>query len=158
MIKGQVVTVDLIFALILALAVIVVINAQWGIMLTSAENSELRISAERSAYSAMLSLVNNGGYPADWNSTNAVVVGLGQDRKGVIDGWKFIQLMEIDNDTLGEKIGVPEYKIHINLTSAHGAAINSTGIVPDEPSVSARVMSFVSFNGELSRIYVTVWK
>ncbi len=158
MFKGQLITTDLIFALILTLATIVVINAQWGIMLDNFENYELRISAEKAAYSSMLSLISGKGYPADWNSTNVVVVGVGRDRKNIIDGWKFVQLMNIENNTLGEKIGIPEYNVHINLTTGAGATINSTGLVPTEPIVSARVMSFVSFNGELSKIYFTVWK
>lgn len=157
MYRGQVVTTDLIFALTVAIAIIFIINSQWGIMLKNFEDGETKIAAEKAAYISTFYLINGKGYPVNWNSSNVSLLGLAKDLN-IIDGRKFTELMKIDNASLGNFLGAPEYKFFINLTKKNDVTINSTGYPPINPSISTSVMSFVVFNTEISKLYVTVWK
>lgn len=148
---------DLIFALTLAIAVIFVINSQWGIMLQNADGYQTRISAEKAAHTAAFYLISGPGYPSNWTASSYQLVGVAKDLD-VIDQTKFSTLMRLDNATLGNALGVPEYKILVNLTRGDDRTINSTGLAPLNPSISARILSFVSYNSVPSKLYVTVWK
>jgi hypothetical protein len=145
------------FALTIIFSVILVINSQWGIMLNNINNYETKISMEKAAHTATLYLINGQGYPANWNSSNVQLIGLVNDLN-VISPIKLNSLMKIDNTTLGESLGIPEFKVFINLTTTGGTTIRSTGLLPVNYSGSAIVKSFVSYNNSLSNLYVTVWK
>jgi len=155
--KGQIVTTDLILALVIAVMIMVAINSQWGIMLKSIGNSESKIAAEKAAYITTFYLIDGSGYPKKWNSSNVTIIGLAKDLN-VIDQRKFIELMKIDNYTLPNMLGIPDFKVFINLTKTNDRTINSTGLRPILPNTSAVIMSYVVFNNTLSRLYVTVWK
>jgi len=155
--RGQIVTLDLLIALSIAMAVVLVINTQWGVLIKSADDYHARISAEKAAYLSSFFLTNGPGYPSAWNSTNVRIIGVAKDLD-VIDQTKFNTLMKIDNSSLGEMLGVPEYKIFINLTDSTGTTINYTGLRPVNQNLSSSVLSFVSFNSNLCKLYVTVWK
>jgi len=155
--RGQVITTDLIIALTVAIALIFLINSQWGMMLKNFEDSESRITAEKAAYLGSLYLVDSKGYPVPWNSTNISVLGVAKDLN-IIDENKFAELMKVDNASLGDLLGAPGYKFFINLTKLNDATINSTGYAPSNPSIIVTVPSYVVFNKEVSKLYVTVWK
>ena len=144
-------------ALAVAMLVVFVINSQWGFILKSADDYNTRISAEKAAYISTFFLTNGPGYPSSWNATNVQIVGVAKNLD-VIDSGKFIELMKIKNETLGELLGAPQYNIFINLTSLGGVTINSTGLRPVNYNISAGVLSFVSFNNTISKLYVAVWK
>ena len=147
----------MILALVIAVMIMVAINSQWGIMLKSIGNSESKIAAEKAAYITTFYLIDGSGYPKKWNSSNVTIIGLAKDLN-VIDQRKFIELMKIDNNSLPVMLGIPEYKVFINLTKTDDRTINSTGLWPVLPNISTVIMSYVSFNNTLSRLYVTVWK
>ena len=157
MYKGQIVTTDLILALTIAVMIMVAINSQWGIMLKNAGDSESRIATEKAAYLTTFYLIDGPGYPSNWNVSNVTIIGLANNLN-VIDQRKFIELMKIDINSLPVMLGIPEYKVFINLTKTDDRTINSTGLRPVLPNASAVIMSYVSFNNTLSRLYVTVWK
>jgi len=137
--------------------IMVAINSQWGIMLKSFGDSESKMAIEKAAYLTTFYLIDGPGHPANWNVSNVTIIGLAKDLN-VIDQRKFIELMKIDNYTLPDMLGIPEYKVFINLTKTDDITINSTGLWPVRPNTSAVIMSYVSFNNTLSRLYVTVWK
>jgi hypothetical protein len=137
--------------------IMVAINSQWGIMLKTAGDSESKMAVEKAAYLTTFYLINGPGHPANWNSSNVTIIGLANNLN-VIDQRKFIELMKIDNNSLPAMLGIPEFKIFINLTEADDGTINSTGLWPVIPNTSAVIMSYVSFNNTLSKLYVTVWK
>ena len=155
--KGQIVTVDLVFALTLMIAVVFIINMQWGVMLDSINGYETANGAEKASHVASLYLINGPGYPANWSYADVQLVGLAKNLN-VLDPNKFEQLKNISNSTLGEKLGVPDFKIFINLTNSNGGTMGSTGLVPDNYSTLSRLLSYVSYNGAPSKLYVTVWK
>ena len=155
--KGQIVTIDLVFALTLMIAIVFIINTQWGVMLNNIDGYETAIGAEKASHIASLYLINGPGYPADWNYTTVQLVGLAKNLN-VMDSGKFTELMKISNSTLGEKLGVPDFKIFINLTNSSGTTINYTGLAPENYSTLSRLLSYVSYNGVPAKIYVTVWK
>ena len=155
--KGQIVTIDLVFALTLMIAIVFIINTQWGVMLDNIGNYETAIGAEKASHTASLYLINGQGHPTNWNYTNVQLVGLAKNLN-VMDSGKFTELMKISNSTLGEKLGVPDFKIFINLTNAGGTTINYTGLSPENYSTLSRLLSYVSYNGAISKLYVTVWK
>ena len=157
MYKGQIVTTDLILALMIAVMIMVAINSQWGVMLKTVGDSEAKMAAEKAAYVSTFFLIDGPGYPANWNVSNVTIIGLAKDLN-VIDQRKFIELMKIDNYTLPGMLGIPEFKVFINLTKTDDRTINSTGLRPVLPNTSAVILSYVSFNNTLSRLYVTVWK
>jgi len=126
-------------------------------MLKNADDAETRISLEKAAYVATFYLINGPGYPISWNSTNVHVIGLASDLNA-INGKKFIELMKIDNASLSTFLGAPEFKFSVNLTKIDDTPINSTGYFTQNPNISARILSYVSFNNTLSKLYVTVWK
>jgi len=155
--RGQIVTTDLILALVIAVMIMVAINSQWGAMLKNNDASEAKIAAEKAAYLSSFFLIDGPGYPQNWNVSNVTIIGLAKDLN-VIDQRKFIELMKIDNYTLPGMLGIPEFKVFINLTKTDDRTINSTGLRPVLPNTSAVILSYVSFNNTLSRLYVTVWK
>ncbi len=157
MYKGQVVTTDLIFAVVIAMTIMVVINSEWGTMLKSVGDSDSRMAVEKAAYLTTSYLIDGPGQPQNWNSSNVTIIGL-TSNLDVIDQRKFIELMKIDNHTLPVMLGIPEYNVFINLTKTDDTTINSTGLYPILPDTSTVIMSYVSFNNILSRLYVTVWK
>ena len=150
-------TIDLVFALTLMIAIVFIINTQWGVMLDNINGYETAMGAEKASHIASLYLINGPGYPTNWNYTNVQLVGLAKDLN-VIDGGKVAGLMNISNSTLGEKLGVPDFKIFINLTSSSGTTINYTGLSPENYSTLSRLLSYVSYNGAPAKLYVTVWK
>jgi len=137
--------------------IMVAINSQWGIMLKSFGDSESKMSVEKAAYLTTFYLIDGPGYPANWNVSNVTIIGLAKDLN-VIDQRKFTELMKIDNYTLPTMLGIPDFKVFINLTRTNDATINSTGLAPNMSNTSAVIMSYVSFNNALSRLYITVWK
>ena len=155
--KGQVVTLDLIFALVIGMAVFFALNHEWGIAIQKSYDYTQRNSAEIAAHSIALSLISSKGYPEDWNRTTVMIVGIAKNLD-VIDGKKFNELMALPNASLGDLLGVSEFKIMINLTSSAGTTINSTGLAPANYSILSTALSFVSFNNNVSKLYVTVWK
>ena len=126
-------------------------------MLKNNDVSEAKITAEKAAYLSTFFLINGPGYPQSWNVTNVTIIGLANNLN-VIDQRKFIELMKINNYTLPDMLGIPEFKIFINLTKTDDRTINSTGLAPNMSNTSAVIMSYVLFNNTLSRLYVTVWK
>ncbi len=150
-------TIDLVFALTLMIAIVFIINTQWGVMLSNIDGYETATGAEKASHIASLYLINGPGYPTDWNYTNVQLMGLAKDLN-VMDSRKVAELMKIDNSTLGEKLGVPDFKIFINLTTSGGTTINCTGLSPENHSTLSRLLSYVSYNGAPSKLYLTVWK
>lgn len=150
-------TIDLVFALTLMIAIVFIINTQWGVMLNNIDSYETASGAEKASHIASLYLINGPGYPVDWNYTNVQLIGLAKNLN-VLDAKKFEQLRNISNSTLGEKLGVPDFKIFINLTNSSGTTINYTGLLPENYSTLSRLLSYVSYNGVPAKIYVTVWK
>jgi len=141
----------------IAVMILFAINSQWGIMLKTVGDSDAKMAIEKAAYLTTFYLIDGSGYPANWNSSNVTIIGLAKNLN-VIDQRKFIELMKIDNNSLPVMLGIPEYKVFINLTKTDDRTINSTGLQPVLPNTSAVIMSYVSFNNTLSRLYVTVWK
>lgn len=155
--KGQIITIDLIFALVITIAVVYVINEQWSISIRNMDNYRQVAAAEKAAHIATAYLINSQGYPPAWDSTTVQLVGLTKDL-GVIDSRKVTELKKLDPYTLGERLGAPDYNIHINFTLPDNTQIDYAGVPPVFPNISSRVLSFVSYNGNISRLYLTVWK
>ena len=139
------------------IGIVFIINTQWGVMLDNIDNHETATGAEKASHIASLYLINGPGYPADWNHTSVQLIGLAKNLN-VIDPAKFEQLMNISNSTLGDKLGAPDFKIFINLTTPSGITLNYTGLLPENYSTLSRLLSYVSYNGVPAKIYVTVWK
>lgn len=157
MYKGQIVTLDLVFALTIALSIIFILNSYWGSMQKNMENEQTQLAVEKAAYLSGFYLTASQGAPLEWNRSNAQLIGLA-NQMNVIDVQRFNELMQISNGSISSYLGIPEFNVFINLTTASGTTINSTGARQSNSSIAVVVPSFVSFNNNLSILYVTVWK
>ena len=156
--RGQIVTVDFIFALSIAVALMLAMNIQWTVLNGNIENYENSVPIEMAAQQASMYLVNGRGYPADWNSTNVQLLGLVDDQLNVVEQYKLDELMKIANSSLGQLLGVPGYNVFINITTVTGETRASTGLRPENYSVYSQAMNYVGYDRMLTKLYVVLWK
>jgi hypothetical protein len=156
--KGQIITLDFIFALSIAVALVFVINSQWNILLNNMDNYENSVPLEMAAHQSSMYLLNGRGYPEDWNSSNVKLLGLIDDRLNVISQYKLDELLKIDNASLSQMLGIPEYNVFINITTVARETLVSTGLPPENFSTFAMIMNYAGYDNQVSKVYVVVWK
>ena len=112
------------------------------------------------------SLIENRGYPENWNHTNVERIGLCEYR-GIINSNRLMEFAMIDNETLKEATEAGKYNVLIDIKYLNGSTINISGNmtrigVPPPGNISEITNVFVLrdyalYNQERVIIEVTAW-
>ena len=155
--KGQITMTDFVISLIIFIGVVVIICGVWSNILIKTQTFEKINDMQEKALLASSFLVEDKGYPIGWNSSNVTVLGLAAEQN-IIDETKLAELLKLDNETLRERLGVPEYKVYIKMTNATDYLIAQTGENPTDQQTVLTLVSYVVYQDRLAKLYLTLWE
>lgn len=160
--KGQIMSTDLVFAVVLFLAIVSTISYQWDSVLTRMNDVERATDAEMKSHMVSNFLTKTSGYPIGWTCGNVRVVGLCSRDPNVIATTRFQEFVNCTNNNatgIRERLSISDYSLFVNLTKTNGVEWNHTGDhVPTNATVVSTTVSYVLYNNEMSKLYVSLWK
>jgi len=140
--KAQVNAIDLVLAISIFMLIMGLFEVTWQGSVSRAAPTEDELSLR--SYHVANTLLESGGYPEDWNSSDVQVLGL-CDERNVINKNKLAKLLVMlgsDYSRAKGLLGVGANDIYINVTDLSGDIIYvngvraSAGIVPTSAQVS----------------------
>lgn len=155
--KAQIALTDLIFSLFIFLAIVIITSLAWSNTLIKMDEIEGYSEIQKKTYLVSYQLIESSGYPLGWNVSTYTLIGL-VDSRNVLSMRKWDEFLKLDNETLKENLGVPEYGLHVELRRLDNTIINATGETPSDYSISSSMISYVLYNNSVSKLYVTLWE
>jgi hypothetical protein len=174
--SGQVFSGEFILAFMAFMAALILLLNLWGTSTREVLNAESQATLEDYGVEAAEKLVRTPGTPLNWTSDDVLSIGLANESRRLMASkvLNFTHLMsDADTDLCGPEsnyecnlylLGIGGYNFHFNLTY-----LNKTQLVLDGmPAVTGRlptaeqeeitVVRTALLNGEIVRMYFTVWR
>lgn len=163
--SSQILSVDLIVALGVFIALFLFIIITWNTNTLRIQNIQQDIELHQIAYHASSALRNTQGIPTNWqtNITTTQAIGLSSSF-GVLSRDKIDTLID-HNDThyqvIKEKLGIlgPGYEMHLEFYQYNGteyASIGDVGIQPNSNKV-IRTERFATLEDKWAKIVMFIW-
>ncbi|MBI4158880.1 hypothetical protein HY500_01325 [Candidatus Woesearchaeota archaeon] len=167
--KAQFFSADLVLSLFLFAAILVSFFVTHGYLNRNIETQEKRNDMTLIASSVSSLLIQNGGYPENWetfdkndiNEHSVSVLGLSKNA----DGWnlaqakinKFIQLNS-SYDSLKDILGIKGqgYEFYVNISTVSQSYV--AGIYPVNSKNVINVERFALLDGQRARVNLKVWE
>ena len=150
--KAQINSIDLVLAIILLLFIIALFEFVWRGVIARAQPSEEELSLR--AYHVANTLLESGGYPANWTPANVEVVGI-CDERNVINKDKLanlILLLNTDYEKAKTLLGLGPNELYVNVTDPYNNIVYvngmqaSAGMPPSSAVASAHSSSTIQIS------------
>ena len=163
--KAQVNTIDLVLASVLLIFIIALFEFAWQGAVARAQPSEEELSLR--AYHVANTLLESGGYPANWTPSNVEVIGI-CDERNVINKDKLanlITLLNTDYEKAKRLLGLGSDELYINVTDPYNNIVYVNGIqasagMPPSSAVAAahsssvmQISSLVRSNNSIAIVF-----
>lgn len=159
--RGQILSIDMNISLFLFVAFVLASTMVFNHVSSQLDDYIVYSGMVRTAVILSDTLVRSPGYPANWNSTNVMSVGLAEE-SNIINGSNLLKLGAIPYQTFKERTGIEDYDILINITSLGGQELFTYGPTGFEESTQIFPLMRLCIldNGTMRPVHfsVVVWK
>jgi len=157
--RAQIFSYDMMFAIIIFIAIIFTYFHFWDQTFTSISNWQKHSEMKKIGYDASQILIMSPGIPFNWNETSVAVVGLTTGEPNKIDNDKFARLESMNFTFFKEKMNLKGYNITIKVYN--GAKHLETTIgdaIPADVLNKVIIDNFVSKSNSLHNLKVIIWE
>ena len=150
--KAQVNAIDLLFAIIIFMAILSLYETTWRSTVSASAPTEEELSLR--AYHVANTLFESGGYPANWTPATVRVIGICTERN-VVDKNKLVNLIDLMNTNYPkakELLGLASDEVYINITDPSNNIVyldgraGSMGLPPTGAMLSAHTGSVMKIS------------
>ena len=160
--RAELFSTDFIVSILLFLSILVIVGFYYGNLQNDIYQQYQRDDMYKKAVNVADLLVASSGSPKYWNSTNVEVIGLYDE--GRINLTKFVELKNIDHQTVREKMGTGMYNLNISLKNETGNFIEEGGVVYTfgvplenvENAISIKRLAIADLESENKKVIVEV--
>ncbi|MFH1054738.1 MAG: hypothetical protein V1744_01455 [Candidatus Altiarchaeota archaeon] len=174
--RGQMFSGELLIALVVALAAIILILGLWSSSTREVLETEGFKDMEEAGVDAAEELVRTPGIPSDWGVENVTSLGLANESRILMPHKirSFIEYMSNDVSTLCSggmnyecnlhMLGMGGYQFWFNLTYMNGSTVNAegtpawTGVRPGSGNNTITIVRTAILEGKVTKMYLTVWR
>jgi len=157
--KGQLASMDLLFALFGFILVMIFVISMWALYMnrlnTSIENRDLELSALQTVDT----LLRSTGTPINWeiNPNTSEVLGLSSP-DGSIDNEKLSAFLKLSYNSTATKLKIKRFKFNFSIYNLNGTILNSTGLFTNGTKQVVSVDRLVIIKNETRKISFTLWR
>ena len=163
--KGQVNSLDLIFAIVIFMFVITLFEFNWLGVVSNSQPTEDELSLR--TYHTANTLFESGGYPSNWTADTVQVIGI-CDERNVVNKDKLARLINLINTNYTrakELLGVGPNELYLNVTDPSNNIVYvdgvqaSAGLAPSSALASAhssssmQISSLIRSNNSIAIVF-----
>ena len=165
--KGQVISTEFLFAILILLTLFVLGMYLWN--LTSARINEnlIKNNLVTNAIEISDNLLRSQGSPTDWeeNVTNVASIGLGViSKSNKLDRDKILSLTNISYNQIKDSLGIKSFEFYFRISNLSGSTIQidgkgvETGVKPNVTSDIVNARRIAILGNEFVYMDVIIWK
>ena len=155
--KGQTIIYDFMISFIIFVLFVFALNLQWSIKFDEIQEKHLDTKMRKRGIQAIQVLVKSPGYPKDWNSENAEVIGLAE-RENILSQGKISELQNISYSDAKGLLLLAEYDFWLQIDALGEENDLNFGQEPQTPETAVRLKRDVLLNGGNANVYLTVYE
>ncbi len=162
--RGQLSTIDLIGSIAIYVILLIFIIVYWNLY---EKRFDANINEEEMAVSAIKIsdfLVENSGFPTNWNNSNVQIIGLvSKDR--ILETRKLQSFINTTYNKTRNLWNIENYQYHLRITDLNGALLNVSGNFTDfgpfqnaDEDLVLKVRRFALYGGKKVIVEFSLWK
>lgn len=154
--KAQIFGIDLIFAVVLFLVILIIVNQNWNAAFLAIDDWEKQSDLQQASYSVSSALLSGPGVPIEWTAANVRLIGLASE-PNVIDIGKWNEFHNMSLLRVKSLLGLEGYELYIKIAHSNGTELASYGQL-GTPREAANVLGYTYFNNTSAIFSVIVWE
>jgi len=157
--KGQIATYDLLFAVIVFMAIFLLMNNIWAENYANALKKEETRRMQFSARQAIKVLTGSAGYPEEWTSEDVEVPGLLEEHGSKrLSNEKIEELDGMDYNAVKDLLKIGEYDFMISVNALNDLYDKEIGLPVSGESKAVRLERVVYYKGGNANVSLTLFK
>ncbi|MFH1126991.1 MAG: hypothetical protein ABIG84_00445 [archaeon] len=136
--KGQVLSPDFILSIVIFTAILFLSYTIWNISYEKSTRFYKTEEMQRKAFYISNALINTPGVPADWNTSDVMMIGLKNADDDILDTEKILNFKLLSYSDSKALLGVGSYEYYINVTDPHSKPLKVGGAIKGTAAVFAR--------------------
>jgi hypothetical protein len=174
--RGQLFSGEFLVSFLMFMAAFTLLMGMWDTSTKDLFTEESTNTMEEMTVGALENIVRTPGVPSDWGAENVTSIGLANDSRVLMpDKVKALAHYMADNasdlctggtnyECNTHMLGIVGYQFHLNLTYLNGTTVIVNGTLaaagrnPVNETNKLTVQRTAILNGEITRVYLTVWR
>jgi hypothetical protein len=155
--KAQMWSFDLAISLVIFFLALISVVFAWNYMSGDIIEEQQLDRLQLKVLTLSDSLIRTPGIPANWNSSNVLVIGLADD-DNVLNQSKVQEFASMDHETARSLLDMGAYDFYFEVADINGTIYENTTVpVGNQSSIVAPVERYALYNGRISKVRLVIW-